>query len=780
MKRLAWLFFTLISFILIEARVTDVSTNPPRKISEKELTPISKFVEQAIHARQIPGAVILIANQGKVIYRRAFGHRALEPEKLPMTIDTLFDIASLTKVVATTTALLQLVEKGKVTLDDPVAKYWPAFKQNGKAEVTLQHLLTHYSGLSSGLDLKPRWSGYETALEKIEEEELISAPGTHFLYSDINFEILGEIVQRVSGQSLDEYCNEHIFKPLEMKDTCFKPSLALFDRIAPTLKNGIGEVQDPTASRMGGIAGHAGLFSTADDLSIFAQMLLDGGKGKNGQILSKIMVEKMTLPQSPPDKIPLRGLGWDIGPPFASNRHALRTVGSYGHKGFTGTMIWIDPISRTYVIILSSRLHPNGKGNVEALRNEVISLISDAMGPVPVEQAIAMRPPLAGCNQDEKGRTGNLKAGIDTLADKKFAALSGLRVGLITNHSGLDSAGRRTIDLLSRAPKVRLVSLFSPEHGLSGEEEGKISSTADPSTGLPVYSLYGDANRPKEKMLRNLDALVFDIQDVGARFFTYITTMAYAMEAAAKKGIAFYVLDRPNPITCLTVQGPIMDQEFRSFIGYYPLPVRHGMTVGELAGMFNAENRIGAKLQVVKMEGYRRSDWYDETGLPWVSPSPNLRTVTAAILYPGVGMVEGANVSVGRGTDSPFELLGAPWIRAKELTTYLNNRQIQGTRFMPAAFIPKTSSFKNRLCEGVQIVLVDRQALDSPALGVEIASALYRLYPGDFQLYRTRGLIGSREVLGAIQGGQDPNIIVQNWQGSLEQFCKLRSKYLLY
>jgi uncharacterized protein YbbC (DUF1343 family) len=281
-------------------------------------------------------------------------------------------------------------------------------------------------------------------------------------------------------------------------------------------------------------------------------------------------------------------------------------------------------------------------------------------------------------------------------------------------------------------------------------------------------------------MLRNLDALVFDIQDAGARFFTYMTTMAYAMEAAAKKGIAFYVLDRPNPITGLLVQGPIMDQEFKSFTGYYPLPARHGMTVGELAEMFNVENRIGAKLQVIKMEGYRRGDWYDETGLLWVSPSPNLRTITEAILYPGVAMVEAANVSVGRGTDSPFELVGAPWIRAKELTAYLNNRQIQGIRFMPADFIPKSSCFKNRLCEGVQIVLVDRQALDSPALGVEIASALYRLYPREFQLYKTSGLIGSREVLRAIQEGQDPNAIVQKWQGPLEQFCKLRSKYLLY
>jgi len=780
MKRLTWVLFTLISFILIEPLIANASGNPPRKISQEELAPIAKSVEQAIRARQIPGAVILIANQGEVVYRRAFGHRALEAKKFPMTIDTLFDIASLTKVIATTTALLQLVENGKVNLDDSVGKYWPAFKENGKAEITIQHLLTHYSGLRPDLDLKPSWSGYETALKKIEEEKLICPPGTRFVYSDINFEILGELIQRVSGQSLQVYCSEHIFKPSGMKNTCFNPSSVLFNRIAPTRKDSIGEVHDPTAYRMGGIAGHAGLFSTADDLSIFAQMLLDGGRGKNGQILSQAMVEKMTLPQSPPGKIPLRGLGWDIGPPFASNRDALFPAGSYGHKGFTGTMIWIDPVSQTYVIILSNRVHPSGNGNAQTLRDEIISLISDAMGPVSAERAVAMSPSLANYYKCEKSEAGNLKAGIDVLVSKRFAPLSGLRIGLITNDAGLDSVGRRTTDLLSNAPGVKLVAVFSPEHGLSGRKEGKIPATIDPSTGLSVYSLYGDVKRPKEKMLRGLDALVFDLQDAGARFFTYITTMAYAMEAAAKKGIAFYVLDRPNPITGWLVQGPIMDKEFRSLTGYYPLPVRHGMTVGELAGMFNVENRIGVKLQVIKMDGYKRSDWYDETGLLWVGPSPNLRTVTEAILYPGVAMVEGANVSVGRGTDSPFELIGAPWIKARELTSYLNNRKIKGIRFMPVDFVPRGGSFENRLCHGVQMVLVDRQVLDSPALGVEIASALHRLYPKDFHLYKTLGLIGSREILRSIKEGHDPKSIVQKWQGPLKKFCRLRSKYLLY
>jgi uncharacterized protein YbbC (DUF1343 family) len=378
-------------------------------------------------------------------------------------------------------------------------------------------------------------------------------------------------------------------------------------------------------------------------------------------------------------------------------------------------------------------------------------------------------------------RNGKVQIGIDLLKAEKFKALSGLRVGLITNHSGIDFSGKRTVDLLFKAPGVKLVVLFSPEHGFFGtaDEVMSVSFISDPGTNLPVYNLYGKVNRPTDKMLEGLDALIFDIQDIGVRFSTYITTMGYAMEAAAMKGIYFYVLDRPNPITASVVQGPIMNVAKKDFTNYFPLPIRHGMTVGELAKMFNTEYKLNAKLKVIKMCGYGRTDWYDETGLRWVNPSPNLRTLNETILYLGVAMVEGSNVSVGRGTDTPFELLGAPWINAKDLASYLNSRKIQGVRFMPVDFTPTNSRFKNEVCHGVQIVLVDRQALDPTAMGIEIASALYKLYPDEFQIDRTRDLIGEN-ALQAIKNGQDPQSIVMQWQGQLEQFLKLRSKYLLY
>ncbi len=747
-------------------------------LREEQMAPISEITRKAIQAGKIPGAVILIGHEGKIIYRQVFGLSALKPKKVPMTIHTIFDIASLTKVVATSTAMMQLVENGKLNLEDPVAKYWPEFKGSGKEEITVRDVLTHYSGLRPALDMKPHWSGYVAALRMIEEEKPLSPPGTNFIYSDINFIILGELVWRLSGEPLDAYCAEHIFRPLEMDDTGFKPSSDFRSRIAPTeYQNGTGkmlwgEVHDPIAHNMGGVAGHAGLFSTVDDLAIFAQMVLDGGRRKNVQILSPRTVKNMTTPQSPPDKMPLRGLGWNIDSSLASE-------GSYGHKGFTGTGIWIDPVSNTYVIILTNRVHPNGKGKVESLRTKILSFVNGTIGPVSMERHLASR---TLPSQVEPGESNHEKVqtGIDVLASEKFNSLAGLRLGLITNHSGIDSTGRRTVDLLHKAPGVKLVTLFTPEHGFSGRAEGKVSSTKENLTGLPIYSLYGDTLSPTNRMLAGLDALVFDIQDAGARFYTYITTMGYAMEACAKKGIPFYVLDRPNPINALLVQGPVLDSNLRSFVGYFPLPIRHGMTVGELAKMFNAEKKMGVKLHVIKMQGYERGHWYDETGLLWLSPSPNLQTLTEAILYPGVAMVEGANVSVGRGTKTPFELFGAPWMNGEELASYLNDRNVQGVQFIPMDFKPKSGPFKNQSCHGVRIVLLNRQMLDSPALGLEIASALYRLYPKNFQIDKTVGLIGSRKVLQAIKAGQDPAAIVQDWQGPLEQFCMLRSKYLLY
>ncbi len=781
---------------------TEKPLSPP-SLRGEQLAGLAPVVETAIREGKTPGAVVLIGTREEIIYSRAFGFRSLEPKKVPMSEDTIFDLASLTKVIATSTAVMQLAEKGKLNIDAPAARYWPAFGKNGKKRITLRQLLTHYSGLRAGLNLKPGWSGYEAAMRKIIAEKPARPPGSGFLYSDINFEALGEVVRRVSGEPLVRYCSRHIFTPLGMKETGFKIPNALRGRIAPTQyrKNRLicGEAHDPACYLMGGVAGHAGLFSSAADLSIFARMLLAGGEYGGARILSPRTVEMMTTPQSPEVRNG-HGLGWNIEAPFASNRDELPPAGAFGHLGYTGTSLWIDPVTGIYVILLTNRVHPDGKGDVKELRTEVKATVSRALGPLSETQILAKRPALSRyfekigqgatrrrgepgdrINDHSQGAAGERVAtGIDILKEGGFSLLKGKRIGLITNHTGLDSEGTRTLDLLNKAEGIRLAAVFSPEHGLYGDVDAKIPSQRDRATGLPVTSLYGAHLRPTPKMFAGLDAIVFDIQDAGVRFYTYITTMGYAMEAAAGKHIPFYVLDRPNPLTAARVQGPVMDSEMKSFTGYFPLPVRHGMTAGELAGLFNGEYAIGAELHVVKMKGYRRDSWFDETGLKWVNPSPNLRSITEAVLYPGVAMVEGANVSVGRGTGTPFELLGAPWVRGRELADYLNRRKIDGVQFLPIEFTPASSLYKGRTCRGTRILLKERGTLDVALLGIEIASAFRRLFPRDFKIDGTRTLIGSQQVLTAIKAGEDPRAVALLWKAPLERFLRMREKYLLY
>ena len=759
------------------------------------LKSVDAVIEQAVHDGDIPGAVLLVGHNGRVIYRKAYGNRALEPQREPMTLDTIFDLASLTKVIVTTTAVMQLVEQGKVRLNDPVAKYLPEFAQNGKDDVTVRQLLTHYSGLAPDLDLKTPWQGKETAYGMAFAETPDDPPGSRFSYSDINFIVLGALVERVSGQSLEEYSARHIFLPLKMTHTRFLPPATWRSRIAPTQYDENehmlrGVVHDPTARRMGGVAGHAGLFSTADDLAKFAQALLNGGGG----ILSPLSVEKMTQPEQPPSAPVLRGFGWDIDSPFSSNRGDLLPVGSYGHTGFTGTSMWIDPTTQTYIILLTNAVHPRGKGNAIALRSKVATAVAAAL-PLTSSEKDALRwQSITGYNEAQSAtrrmnvRNGNVKTGIDVLEEHSFDVLQVAgrkkRIGLLTNQTGVDADGRRTIDVLAQAPGVSLDAIFSPEHGVTGTlDTTDVNNSKDAATGIPVYSVYGakDASRrPPPDVLKQLDAVVIDIQDAGVRFYTYETTLGYFLEAAASAGVEVIVLDRPDPITGSFVQGPVSDAGRENFTNYWTVQVRHGMTMGELAKMFNAERNINAKLTVVAMEGWQRGDWFDSTGLAWISPSPNLRSVTEATLYPGVGLIEGTNVSVGRGTDTPFELLGAPWMKGRELSAYLNARGIAGVRFVPVTFTPTSSNYSGQKCEGVNLVLTERNALDAPELGIELAAALRKLYPADYKMERMMELLVNQAAYDGLVSGESPRRIAQDWQEDLEKFETIRKKYLVY
>lgn len=769
------------------------------------LARLDAIVEAAIAAGEAPGAVLIVGDRRGIAYAKAYGRRAVEPEPEPMTVDTIFDAASLTKVVATAPSVMLLAEAGRIRLADKVAVYIPEFARYGKDAITVRHLLTHTSGLRPDLDLADDWRGKDEAVRLATEEVPLAPPDTRFVYSDINFFLLGEVVERVSGLRLDAFARRHVFEPLGMRDTMFLPPGSLRPRVAPTERctpfgwpcegPGMtllrGTVHDPTARRMGGVAGHAGLFTTGPDLARFARMLLGGGALDGVRLLAPLTVARMTSPATPPALPAARGLGWDIDSPFSANRGDFLSPGSFGHTGFTGTSIWVDPWADLFVVFLSSRLHPAGKGDVTALRAKVATVAAAALVDAPASHggkpfgAIGLPPsapaagPAGGLRPRAAAGTAVL-SGIDVLRAEGFARLAGRRVGLVTNQTGRARDGTATIDLLFRAGNLTLVALFSPEHGIRGTLDAEVPSSVDERTGLPIHSLYGPTRRPTDRMLDGIDTLVIDLQDIGARFYTYATTMAYVMEEAARRGIEVVVLDRPNPINGWQIEGPTLDEEATGFTGYLPMPVRHGLTMGELARLFDGEKRLGARLTVVEMRGWRREQWFDETGLPWVNPSPNMRSLVQATLYPGVGFIEASNVSVGRGTDTPFEQLGAPWIDGVALAAALNARRLPGIAFYPVTFTPSSSKYAGEACQGVFLVVTDRAGLQPVRVGLEIASALVRLYGDRYEIRPDDRLVGSRETLTRLRAGEDPAAIAASWAAGEARWRRLRAKYLLY
>jgi uncharacterized protein YbbC (DUF1343 family) len=664
------------------------------------------------------------------------------------------------------------------------------------------------------VDLHP-WTGYDAAIELAKDEVPTAAPGDAFVYSDINYFLLGDIVSRVTGQSLDAYLRARVFVPLGMTDTGFLPPKALLPRMAPTERCAEqdawpckrpdapplrGVVHDPTARRMGGIAGHAGLFSTARDLQLFARMLLGKGRLGTTRVLSAAAVTAMTSPQTPPGMRSVRGLGWDIDTSFSSNRGDLFPVGtSYGHTGFTGPSLWIDPASNSYVIFLASRLHPDGVGDVGVLRSRIatvaagITSVQDGGSRRGFDTAVqhdGSRTPVLNRRIEPSPGTiavNPVLSGLDVLVRDGFKPLRGRRVGLLTNHTGKSRGGSATIDLLHKAPGVTLVALFSPEHGIRGVLDDDVPAEQDPQTGLPIHSLFykGGTGRPREGSLNGIDTLVIDLQDIGARIYTYQLAMGYAIEEAAKRKIAVVVLDRPNPINGWQIEGPLNrapgdGESPNTFIAYMPMPIRHGMTMGELAKLYNEERKINADLTVVALENWKRDYWFDETGLSWINPSPNMRNMNQATLYPGIGAIEYSNISVGRGTDQPFEQIGAPWVNGPQLAERLNSRRLPGIRFYPITFTPTSSRYAKEACGGVFMMVTNRAALQPVRVGVEIASALFSLYGEQYQPNNMWRLVGSEEIVARIRQGEDAASITARFSADEARWRRLRAKYLLY
>ncbi|HEX8264172.1 MAG TPA: exo-beta-N-acetylmuramidase NamZ domain-containing protein [Pyrinomonadaceae bacterium] len=825
--------FCFLPFAFAKAQGLPIALPQAVGMSAEKLKLIDVEVEKAIADKKAPGAVVIIGHKGKIVYRKAFGNRALVPTIEKMTVDTIFDAASLTKPIATATSIMILLERGQLRLNDRVEQFIPELKGKDSGRVTVQQLLTHTSGYQPDFDLREKWTGNEGMLKALEKEPLRQPPGTRFVYSDIGFIVLGEIVNRISGKrGIPNFGRENIFQKMKMKDNNFTPTFIIsgitndetfpekeiIARSAPTenIKNQQsylggqfegkdgdkilrGLVHDPTAYRMNGVAGHAGLFSTADDLARYCQMILNGGTLDGVRVLSGNTVALMTKPYVVSETGATRGLGWDMNTSFSGNRGELFPLGSFGHTGFTGTGVWIDPVSQTFVVFMSNRVHPDGKGDVSPIRNKVATIAASAINDsspekvraaeadyqaqiVPqVENFKANLERLRTTNNEQRATNSVVLNGIDVLEKENFKRLENMRVGLVTNHTGKNLGGKQTIDILSGKSTFKLAALFSPEHGIRGQlDVEKISDSTDEKTGLPVFSLYGETRRPKPEHFKDLDAIVFDIQDIGARFYTYISTLQNVMEEAAKAGKPVFVLDRPNPINGVDVEGAIADANRLSFIATHTIPVRHGMTVGELAQMINAERSIKADLRVVKMENWQRSFWFDQTNQLWVNPSPNMRSLTEATLYPGIGLLETTNLSVGRGTDTPFEIIGAPWLDGQKLAEYLNNRNIAGARFVPRRFTPNASVFKGEECSGVNIIIIDRARFRPVRTGIEIAIALKKLFPENWKSERYLNLLVNKNAFDRVQRADSPEEIETSWASALEDFKKRRAQFLLY
>ena len=763
-------FLFLLTVALTASCATTAPVAPAASVSTRfdaaALREIDATISAAITDRKIPGGVFWLEQDGDV-YTRTYGNRALVPSGETITADTIYDAASITKVVATAPSVWLLIERGQVEIDAPISRYLPGARDG----ITVRHLLTHTSGLRPGLSLSDDWTGYDEGVRRAIAEEPRNAPGAIFRYSDINYILLGEIVRRVSGEPLDVFAKKNVFAPLGMTDTTFRPAPS--SRIAPTEQvagEGMlrGVVHDPTSRRMGGVAGHAGMFTTASDLAKFARAMLAGGGG----VFKPETVKAMTAVQTPSGVAIRRAGGFDIDSAYSRARGDF-PIGSYGHTGWTGGFLWIDPWSQTFYVFLSNRVHPDGSGNVVPLQRALGTLASKAAA---ATDGKGLEPRPGGGVRFVIGGA-NAQNGIDVLAANNYEQLRGMRLGLITNHTGIDRTGNPTIDLLRSAPGVNLVALFSPEHGIRGvDDHADVADDRDAATGLPIYSLYRSGRRaPLPEQLENLDALVFDIQDIGTRFYTYISTLGLAMEAAAKQNKKFFVLDRVNAIGGTIVEGPVLEGD-TNFVGWHAIPVRHGMTVGEIARLFNDEKKIGADLTVITVRGWQRSMWQDEAGLPWINTSPNMRSVAAAGLYPGIGLLERA-LSVGRGTATPFEIFGAPYIDENVLSRELTAMSLPGVTFAPVRFTPDASVHKGESCGGVRMTITDRQALRAVDVGIAAATILQRLYPTQFDAEKMMFLLRHRATLDAIKAGKSLAEIKALWPSDFEA---RRAKYLLY
>ena len=732
------------------------------------LAAVDRVLEDFVERGAFPGGVLAVGYRGKLAYLKPFGRLSYDAGAPPVTAETIYDLASLTKVLATTVMAMILVDESDLDLDKPVVDYLPRFVGPDKEKVTVRQLLTHSSGIVAYGDLYNEIRGKKAYLERIQGMELDYEPGTKSVYSDYGMILLGEILERVAGQPMDVFLEKRVYGPLGMKDTGFLPDDDLLERIAPTEDDPWrgymvrGEVHDENAHALGGIAPHAGLFSTATDLARFLQMILNGGVFEHQRVVSREIVETWTRRAGVPGSD--RAIGWDTKSAENSSAGRYFSPDSFGHLGYTGTSMWVDPQRDLFVILLTNRVHPTRENN---LIRQARPAVADAV----VE---ALEAPL-------------VQVGLERVDAGELDRLAGQRLGLVVHAASVTADGRHAIDVL-RDRGLEVVRLFSPEHGLRGRAAAgePVDSGVDSISGLPVVSLYGEQRRPTPDSLADLDVLVFDLQGAGVRFYTYVSTLIYCLEAAAEAGLEIVVLDRPNPLGGNHVEGPVSaprDLVPASFVNLAPGPLVHGLTLGEMARFVNSRREAPANLTVVPMLGWNRTMVWADTGRPWVSPSPNLRSAEAALAYPGTALLEATNLSEGRGTPDPFLLFGAPWLTAEDLHLSVPGFSLEAARFVPAASPAAPSpKFRDEECVGRRIRVVDPQAAEPYRLGISLLHELMGL--AEFELLESgealRRLSGTSRVLEDLRAGKTVEEILAADSADHEVWRDARRGALLY
>lgn len=716
-------------------------------------------LDRAVRASGSPGAVALVGDISNTYFFEAAGSRQIVPRRKPATKDTLYDVASLTKVVATTPAVMLLRDQGIWSLDDDVTDHVPIDAYKG---ITLRHLLTHTAGLIPYITFYDDVGSVDEALRRYAEDGIIAKPGEERAYSDAGYMLLARAVEHASGASFDEFCRKRIFDPLKMKRTGFNPANAWRDNCAATehseWRSGmiVGEVHDENAYAVGGVAGHAGLFTTAEDLAIFCRAVLSGG------LFDPAVLEEMTR-IGQVAVYPWQGLGWELDPWDTEKKGSLPARTVFGHSGWTGVSMWLDRETQFFVVLLGNTCHPTRKTR----DNHTLRGIFHA--------AVAQRwyP-----NQ------ANTHSGLDRLVNEQFKRLEDRNVAVLTNSAAKDQLGRPILDLLRQARGVALRYIYSPEHGFARTAEAG-EAVQSRNEEIPVISLYGDRAAPSPEELRDVDLLVVDLQDVGARYYTYMATMKAALAACAANGVEVLVLDRPNPLGGKVLEGPIA-RNTDSLVSSAPIPVRHGMTMGELAIFYRrwALKESELQLSVSGLDNWSPARFHWECALPWVPPSPNMPSAKTALLYVGTCLFEGTNLNEGRGTDEPFHVFGAPWFDAAGVITRVPARETIGCELEPATYTPRaipgkatSPKFLNEPCGGIRIHIRDPRTVRPFRLVLGLLSAIHDRHAGDFAFKPYFDTLAGSDVLRRqVQAGKTVDAIVGEYADELETFDRIRPK----